>query len=78
MPFIFHVILAFDSNAVYLDGKHANKTPDLIDKIVSAPSISGTQESSLDKIEKLSKMKNEGILTQEEFDKKKAELLNSI
>ena len=78
LPFIFHVILAFDSNAVYLDGKHANKTPDFIDKIVSVPSFSGTQESSLDKIEKLSKMKDEGILTQEEFDKKKAELLNSI
>lgn len=80
LPFVFHMILALDPEAVYRDGEVANKKPDLISAAFNNITVvpSNAKERNLDVIEKLSKMKDEGIISQEEFDKKKAELLNNI
>lgn len=43
---------------------------------VSATANHGNEIDPLDKLEKLAKFLEQGILTQEEFDKKKAEILN--
>jgi len=45
--------------------------------INKARSSSDNQSSDLDELEKLSKLKDKGVITQDEFDKKKKSILNS-
>lgn len=87
LPFIFQLILAFDANAQYRDGTAANTTPDILTKVadktkeftgsVSKPNRS-SEDNALEKLEKLSELKERGILSEEEFNEKKAELLTKI
>ena len=47
-------------------------------RILSVKKSENKQDDNIDKIEKLSKLKEKGIITDEEFNKKKEELLNKI
>lgn len=89
LPFIFQLILAFDNSAQYGDGSQANTTPDVLSKAVdktkeftSSASASVQKprrdENALEKIEKLSEMKEKGIISEEEFNAKKTELLAKV
>lgn len=88
-PFIFQIILAFDNNAYYGDGTMANTTPDVLTRTVDktkelTASASATMqkpqrdENALEKIEKLSELKEKGIISEEEYNEKKAELLAKL
>ena len=87
LPFIFQLILAFDNTAQYGDGSMANTTPDVLTKAVdktreftaSTPAQKPQRdENALEKIEKLALLKEKGIISEEEFNEKKAELLTKI
>ena len=87
LPFIFQIILAFDNNAQYGDGSLANTAPDVltraVDKTRELTSSTSTQKSqrddnALEKIEKLAELKEKGIISEEEYNEKKAELLTKI
>lgn len=88
LPFIFQLILAFDENAQYRDGSKANTTPDALTRVTdktkqittSAASYKQVKrdENALEKIEKLSELKEKGIISDEEFNEKKADLLTKI
>lgn len=88
-PFIFQIILAFDSNAYYGDGSMANNTPDVLSRAVDktkqiTASASATvqkpqrDENALAKIEKLSELREKGIISEEEYNEKKSELLAKL
>ena len=87
LPFIFQLILAFGS-AQYKDGSIANTDPDVVSKAVdktkevassaTAPRGPRRDENALEKINMLSEMKEKGIITEEEFNAKKAELLEKV
>ena len=47
-------------------------------RILSVKKSENKQDDNIDKIEKLSKLKEKGIITDEEFNKKKEELRNKI
>lgn len=87
LPFIFQIILAFDTSAQYGDGSSANTAPDVltraVDKTRELTSSTSTQKSqrddnALEKIEKLAELKEKGIISEEEYSEKKAELLTKI
>lgn len=88
LPFIFQLILAFDDTAQYRDGSMANTAPDALTKVAdktkeltaSAAAYKPVRkdENALEKIEKLSELKARGIISEEEFNEKKAELLTKI
>ena len=87
LPFIFQLILAFDNSAQYGDGSSANTAPDdltrAVDKIRELTSSASAQksqrdDSALEKIEKLAELKEKGIISEEEYNEKKAELLTKI
>ena len=91
LPFIFQLILAF-GDAQYGDGSRANNTEDFVSQIVdktkdfaagasssaSAPRAPKRDENALEKIVKLNEMKEQGIISEEEFQAKKAELMQKI
>ena len=87
LPFIFQLILAFDPSAQYGDGSRANNAPDFLTEAVDktkaiAASVSEQvprhDDNALTKIEKLSELKEKGIISEEEFNEKKAELMSKI
>ncbi len=87
LPFIFQVILALDNNAYYGDGSMANTTPDAISSVVNkAANFTTTavaqkpqrDDNALDKLAKLAELKEKGIISEEEFEAKKAELLEKV
>lgn len=87
LPFIFQIILAFDNTAQYGDGSSANTAPDVltraVDKTRELATTTSTQKSqrddnALEKIEKLAELKEKGIISEEEYNEKKAELLTKI
>jgi len=86
LPFIFQLILALDSNAYYGDGSQANNAPDVISSAVNkatgftAAAVQKPQrdDSALEKLSKLADLKAKGIITEEEFEAKKAELLDKV
>lgn len=87
LPFIFQIILAFDNTAQYGDGSSANTAPDVLtrvaDKTRELTASTSTQKSqrddnALEKIEKLAELKEKGIISEEEYNEKKAELLAKI
>lgn len=86
LPFIFKLILALDNTAQYGDGSSANTTPDFITKAMNkareATSSNQTQENKqddvLEKFESLAVLKEKGIISEEEYNQKKAELLTKI
>lgn len=86
-PFIFQIILAFDNNAQYGDGSRANTTPDVFTRAVDkTKELSGSvsvqrprrDDNALDKIEKLAELRDKGLISDEEYNTKKAELLEKI
>ena len=87
LPFIFQIILAFDNTAQYGDGSSANTAPDVltraVDKTRELATSASTQKSqrddnALEKIEKLAELKEKGIISEKEYNEKKAELLTKI
>lgn len=86
LPFIFKLILALDNTAQYGDGSSANTAPDFITKVVdkareatlSTHTHENKQDDVLEKIEKLAVLKEKGIISEEEYNEKKAELLTKI
>ena len=87
LPFIFQLILALDENAVYRDGSKANKDDDVLTRAVdktkelasnAAAPKTKRDDNAIEKIAKLAEMKDQGILSEEEFNAKKAELLEKI
>lgn len=91
LPFIFQLILALDENAQYGDGTKANTESDVISRAMDKTrQVAGNvannvpapkprrDENALEKIGKLAEMRDQGIITQEEFEAKKAELLTKI
>jgi len=74
----------FDPNAILFSKKYLEDYLKLRDEIksrintndvISQPIIQNSS-SNLDELEKLANLKEKGIISQEEFDKKKAQLLN--
>ena len=80
------VSLAGNAASAIKDGKLVNSTMQFIDDMMknqyqnnSAPQISAKQDVDIvDQIRKLSDLKNDGILTEDEFNIKKQELLEKI
>ncbi len=83
-PYIFYAILGFSKNAVYGDGSQANTSQDFVsnafDKASDAVSDMGIgkDDQAIEKIKELQALKEQGIITEEEFETKKAELLKRI
>ena len=86
LPFIFQLILALDKTAYYGDGSMANSTPDVVSNVVNKAADFTTStvqkpqryDNALEKLSKLADLKEKGIISEEEFEAKKAELLNKI
>ena len=84
LPYIFQVILALDKNAYYGDGNQANTTPDVISAAVNkatdftSSAVNKRDDNALDKLAKLADLREKGIISEEEFEAKKAELLNKV
>lgn len=78
LPFIFQLILAF-GDAKYKDGSMENKNQDFVSQVVGkTKSIATSAVSSKDVTEELKKYKellDLGVITPEEFEIKKKELL---
>ena len=77
---------AFDGTVDVKDGKLVNATMQFIDDMMknqfsnnsAGPTIIKQEVDIADQIRKLSDLKNDGILTEDEFNKKKAELLTKM
>lgn len=87
LPYIFQLIMALDSKIYFGDGSFANNTPDLLTNAVEktkdftasvATPRQQRDDSALEKLCKLSELRDKGVITEEEFNKKKEELLNKI
>jgi hypothetical protein len=80
------VSLAGNAASAIKDGKLVNETMQFIDDMMknqfsnkfSSPTIIKQEVDIVDQIRKLSDLKNEGILTEDEFNAKKAELLSKM
>jgi len=80
------VSLAGNAASAVKDGKLVNATMQFIDDMMknqfsnnsSSPTIINQEVDIADQIRKLSDLKNDGILTEDEFNKKKAELLSKM
>lgn len=83
LPFIFQLILAF-SDTKYKDGSMENSTQDFVSKTVektkemASGSIYLKDNNAIEKIEKLAELKDKGIITEEEYNEKRSELLKKI
>jgi len=56
--------------------KEAQEAKEIINNLISNKNSSKQPNSGVDQLEKLAELKNKGIITQEEFEKKKKQLLN--
>lgn len=78
---VFSTLLAF-GDAVYGDGSKANTEADFLSKAADAVTDKlnngGKDPQALEKLAKLDEMHNQGIISDEEFNAKKAELLEKI
>ena len=82
---IFGAILAF-GNAVYEDGRKATKGTDPISETIHSAAdyvsnaFSGTKKDpeALKKLEQLKKMHDDGILSDEEYEKMKKDLMDRV
>ena len=84
LPYIFLLILALDKKTYYGDGSQTSTSFDSISRVFSnAKDRSSSEavvphEDALEKLAKLSELKEKGIITEEEFNKKKVELLEKV
>ena len=87
LPYIFLLLLAFDHKSYYGDGSQTNTSLNTFSRVISnvkerSSDVSGQapvhHEDALEKLSKLSELKEKGIITEEEFNKKKAELLDKV
>lgn len=78
---IFWCILAF-SDAYYLDGSQEVQGEDVISQTINsfqnAASAPKKDENALEKLKELNELLNQGVITAEEFNAKKEELLKRI
>lgn len=79
-PYIFTAILGFSSKIVWGDGSAANKQEDFVSKAFdkAEDAFTGKDDQAIDKIKELQALKEQGIITEEEFEAKKAELLKRV
>jgi len=84
LSFIFFPILGF-GDAVYKDGSKANTGDDFVTETFDkakglAEDVKNNAKNGdpLDKINKLKEMKDNGTITEEEYEAKKAELLKKV
>lgn len=85
LSFIFYPVLAF-GDYVYQDGTKANDSDDFFSRSVhnagetikDAASKFGKDPDALEKLKELEKLRQEGVITEEEFNQKKEELLKRI
>lgn len=87
LPYIFLLILALDKKTYYGDGSHTSASFNSISRVISnakdrssdAPTQTvAPHEDALEKLVKLSELKEKGIISEEEFNKKKSELLDKV
>lgn len=84
LPYIFLLILALDKKTYYGDGSQTSASFDSISRVITSakdrPSGQAFvhHEDALEKLAKLSELKEKGIITEEEFNKKKVELLEKV
>lgn len=77
LPFIFQLILAF-GDAQYKDGSKANNKEDFVSQAVEKTKAVASNIGTKDPTEELKKYKellDTGVITEEEFNAKKAEIL---
>lgn len=85
LSFIFMPVLAF-GNYVYKDGTMANKGDDFISRSISnagetikeATAKVGKDPNAIEKLKELEELRKSGVITDEEFARKKEELLKRI
>lgn len=83
--FIFYPVLAF-GDYTYLDGTKEKKDDDFITRSINnagetikdAASKVGKDPKAIEKLKELEELKEKGVITEEEFQKKKEELLKRI
>lgn len=83
LPAIFLLILAFDNKIYYGDSCQVSTSFDAISRMIGkareeSVQAGAPQEDTLEKIVKLSELKEKGIISEEEFNKKKTELLDKV
>ena len=80
LPYIFFPILGFGDD-VYGDGTAANNDADILTKasdfVQKGPSPR-RDDAAVDKLKKLSDLYDAGVITKEEFEEKKAELMKRL
>ena len=85
LSFIFYPVLAF-GDYVYKDGTKEKKDDDFITRSIhnagetfkDAASKVGKDPKAIDKLKELEELRQKGVITEEEFNKKKEELLKRI
>ena len=83
--FIFYPVLAF-GDYTYLDGTKEKKDEDFFTRSIhnagetfkDAASKVGKDPKAIDKLKELEELRQKGVITEEEFNKKKEELLKRI
>lgn len=83
--FIFYPVLAF-GDYTYLDGTKEKKADDFITRSIhnagetfkDAASKVGKDPKAIDKLKELEELRQKGVITEEEFNQKKEELLKRI
>lgn len=87
LPFIFLLILAFDNKSYYGNGNHTSASFNTISHVISnakerssgsSGQTTAPYEDALEKLAKLSELKEKGVITEDEFNEKKAELLEKV
>jgi hypothetical protein len=63
--------------AGYAIGKRRARGEQEEEQVDEAPAQTGLSPEAVDELERLAKLKDEGVLTQEEFDSQKARILES-
>lgn len=80
LPYIFYPILGF-GDSVYGDGSKANTEADILTKasdFVQNGVAPRRDDAAVDKLKKLSDLYDAGVITKEEFEEKKAELMKRL
>ena len=83
--YVFYPVLAFGSY-VYEGGTRANNNDDFLSRSLhnagetfkDAASKVGKDPNAIEKLKELEKLRQEGVITEEEFERKKEELLKRI
>ena len=83
LPFIFYPIMGFGSYE-YMNGAKANRSDDFVSRSIHnagetfRETVSGVGKDPIEKLRELERLRQEGVITEEEFNRKKEELLKRI